>query len=853
MMQKIKAFYDQLTRISKMFIDNIIFSFEINIEFLIRKDDIVLFLKAFLLSGIAFSGLKSFTRISPGFYTGAIVLVWLILLLDLNFEIRKNKSRIQEFLVSSFANIFAFLLWKSYANKEYISVCILILILYFFAVYVYSIMNSVSKEEGSEELFSYRKADLKKALDRLGIKNDEKNGNEKRGKEDSGNIIGIESPWGNGKTFFVQKLKAELGKENYAFVEIDVLAYNLDELPKVLVKELDKVLYENHIMSKFSSRLKDFFEKEKRLDVLYKLFGGKQYSYTETFHGFKSELKRINKTIVIIYEDIDRIIDRRLIKKIFYISEKLSCEKIKIIYQYSFKRLEEMKFDTIYVDKYIPYTITLSDVVLEDIKNSRGKLKNIITDHDLSIIDPEYFLTKMSSNPYLSWRRDEPLISVEKIHNFLQKRYNIRTINHFFDDMKELLDSGHMEEYIQRRTMVAFFFLKRFLPEAYKELAVRRNLEDCFSIKFEDKIYNFYDFHLFCTSKKSVITNEPAPFDPEILADTNELAAKRKKKVKDILNNSINIEKYIAYFIFDYEYYLDYISDTKAGINDEKIHLYNQQNKMIWNLLSPRESAKSDYQRIVDEVKRSIFTGKPASMEISTLNSEILRRVDREDNWWALYFAAFYIIGESEENWKKLIKRYWQRNFWTEFSPAFIKSAIGCMRYLDDKNFKYLMEKMNKLKIDGNLNKKKKFPEFLQSVLDRIYGDYLGSPRYRTNQELITEKILKQTDLTFFDTICQKIDAAIRLYEEQGDCGKLIHTGFIYKKTIKKIKQLISEKYAYNEHKPRPEKEDENYKRLLNCSDEEFREELKEVRKKYDAGTILNLLKNRKSNKEKKS
>ena len=295
-------------------------------------------------------------------------------------------------------------------------------------------------------------------------------------------------------------------------------------------------------MSKYSSRLKDFFEKEKRLNVFYKLFGGKQYSYAETFRVFQEELKGIDKTIFIIYEDLDRIIDKRLIKKIFYISEKLSCEKIKIIYQYSVTRLEEMKIDKAYVDKYIPFTMPLSDLSLKEVRDSRDDLKNVITNNDLSMIDPEYFLNELSPNVTLGWRRDNPLISMKKIHGFLQNRYNIRTIYHFFDDIKMALDLGNIKTHIQRRTMVAFFFVQRFLPEVHKELQVRRNLEDCFLVEVDDKDYNFYDLHLFCTIPKSIsgVSNKRK------MTPADKKAGARKKKVIEILQQPINIEKYIA-------------------------------------------------------------------------------------------------------------------------------------------------------------------------------------------------------------------------------------------------------------------------------------------------------------------
>lgn len=878
MVEKIKAFSDKMDNFFDAIVDNSTsFVKLVKFEFLAFKNGIVLFLKIFLLSEILFVGIKkimgstsgiSSTAMIPIFYSGLIIIIWLILLMEISFEIRKNKSRIEEFLVSSFANVFAFLIagyqdfWKGFhQNKEYIGVFIVVLVLCALSIYLYQLQNIVLNESKEDPLFQSRKNFLDRALNLLDINvlklpNVEVEQIEISKEDHQRNILGIESPWGNGKTFFVQKLKKKLEQELCIFVEIDVLAYNLDELPKVLVKELDKVLYDNHIMSKYSSRLKDFFEKEKRLDTLYKVFGGKQYSYTETFHGFKDELKSIDKTIFIIYEDLDRIIDRRLIRKIFYISEKLSCEKIKIVYQYSMERLEKLGYDRSYVDKYIPNVIPLSKISLKEVRDSRDDLKNVITNNDLSMVDPEYFLNGLSPDVYLSWRRDKPLIPMKKIHMFLQNRYNVRTIYHFFDDIKMALDEGNIKTHIQRKTMIAFFFVQRFLPEVYKELQVRRNLEDCFLIQVDDKEYNFYDLYLFCTATTSIGGKRPLLFKNGKMASNDEAAGERKKKVMEILQQSINIEKYIAYYVFNYEYYLDYIGDIDAGMNDEKVDLYNQQNKMVWNLLTAEMSLKGDYQRIVDEIKRTIFAGKTFNIEILTLNSEIRRRFDEEADEWALYFAAFYIIKESEENWKKLIDRYWEIKKWMTFNPIFIESSIGCMRYFNDDNFRYFMEKMNELKIVSHLNKMKRFSKFLQSVFERICGDYLGLAEHRINRYEIIETIINQKQLEFFGKIYQEIDRAIGFFKERNNCDEFIEMGKVYKKTMEKLEELVKAKDLYNEFKPRPEKRDENYERLLTCSDDELNAEIKELKKDHSPGAILNLLRDRKarkSNEEKDS
>ena len=56
--------------------------------------------------------------------------------------------------------------------------------------------------------------------------------------------------------------------------------------------------------------------------------------------GIKKEIHLLEKPLLIIYEDLDRINNFEVIQKILGISEKLSSEHIKIMYQYSKRNLE---------------------------------------------------------------------------------------------------------------------------------------------------------------------------------------------------------------------------------------------------------------------------------------------------------------------------------------------------------------------------------------------------------------------------------------------------------------------------------------------------------------------------------
>ncbi|WP_234971238.1 P-loop NTPase fold protein [Halanaerobium congolense] len=66
------------------------------------------------------------------------------------------------------------------------------------------------------------------------------------------NIIGINAPWGEGKSFLFNKLKESYG-EKHEIIEVDILACNFNELRVTLINELESLMYKNRIISKYSS------------------------------------------------------------------------------------------------------------------------------------------------------------------------------------------------------------------------------------------------------------------------------------------------------------------------------------------------------------------------------------------------------------------------------------------------------------------------------------------------------------------------------------------------------------------------------------------------------------------------
>lgn len=78
-------------------------------------------------------------------------------------------------------------------------------------------------------------------------------------------------------------------------------------------------------------------------------------------------MKKLGKPVVVIVEDLDRVADGKVIRKILDLTERLSCDWIKVVMEYDVENLKKLGFDRKYIEKYIPYVVNLTEISLQSL------------------------------------------------------------------------------------------------------------------------------------------------------------------------------------------------------------------------------------------------------------------------------------------------------------------------------------------------------------------------------------------------------------------------------------------------------------------------------------------------------
>lgn len=529
-------------------------------------------------------------------------------------------------------------------------------------------------------------------------------------------IIGLNGRWGTGKTYLINALKERI-KDKYEFIEIDLMTCNLNEMQPTLIRAFEEVMYKNKILPKYANKMKNNIESSSiisKIQDLTNLIFINSNSNAEILHEFQNELKKLDKKILVIYEDIDRISNTDVIREIFSISEKISNENIKIIYQYDEFIMEELGFNANYLEKYIPFKINLTELhfwevlqfELKGIDESILSIKDFnfirFQDHRFNVLQ-DFFEIK-----------GEYVINVDYIPIRKVKQMIGELLMTF--EMKKDLYTNHKE------TVISFYILKHLYSEAYKKLDIRESLLESLKINVDDKKYTI--LQLIKLYKENGFT---------------------KEKLEEIFFDKQNQENYGILKLFKYEIINreNYKDQERLRSSEEKVKHSNEKiDRIIWNLLYEGKSIFTDFENAAKKFSDEVLS-KPVSKQkeafqdfwnyfyysddIVTDNTTIFKI--GSSNFLEL-FKCFKVANIDNDKQIKLIDFYFEYNDIKEFNLDLVK----CMSYCTLKTteeYLTILSYLNSLQVVGNLSGKEEFTEFLNKYIHVLTSlSYIHSYKY---------------------------------------------------------------------------------------------------------------------------
>lgn len=665
-------------------IKNIYSLIKINI---FKKDFLINILWIFLLSLIFF---YSFS-ISFKFYFSVLLGVWLFLILQ--YPIDKNENWYIQFIFFSIINSISLYLVRYFQKKFFLILSIKILIVYYFILFCIILFKSVYYTsninlENAEDLFVERKYDLERLLNYL----------------NNFSIIGINGEWGSGKSFLIDHLK------NFILIKIDLLSCNIDEIQTVILNELDKLLKNQGIFSPFSPKLKKILQQGKLFENISQLFVKNDISYSEAITGLRNNLRSINKPVVIVYEDLDRVENTTVIKQILDISEKITGNNIKILYQFSETNLLDKGIERTYLEKYIPFILNLTDIPFENTLSYVLKQEiykdSLLNEEDFKFLYLPVYLPHFNNFNNLN----RPLTSIK----FELKNVTIRKTQLFLNELNQVINEKEIYKK-NKRVVILFFLLKHFYYEAYKKISSGESLLDTFSFLYQDKNDTILNWVAYCH-------NEGINILDLIATEDNKLSA-----------FIISIFKYNCDIETIGDNFEDFINESRNNIKNKNLN--EEKDRIIWSLIANGKSEYTDCEKFINRFYSEVID-TPKTEWIKNFNklwddlyNKKYKNMEKRDNYsifrlgissMVSLFQANYVIGRTSSQWIELIDFYFLYN---KNLDSIAPELIECLCYceLSDRNsYLYIINKFNNLKIVKNLNLHKSYKRFLLVYLSPL-------------------------------------------------------------------------------------------------------------------------------------
>ena len=584
-------------------------------------------------------------------------------------------------------------------------------------IYLLFIINIIFKftslrrenQEEKEEIYLERKDDADYIIDF--IQND---------KNKIFFTLGIDSEYGAGKTFLVEKTLEKLNPNKYEIIKIRCLLLEREEVYYYIIEEIKKILARNLIfisnLKKFHKSILKIFD-NKFLGGISNLFS--YNSITDDIDNLKDTIKKLNKNIVIIFDDIDRTNDVEKIEKILSFISDFSSKNIKSIVLFSsdnLKKLDE-RFNRDYLEKYIPLIreitkISFIKLLNDEIYFQKEELNKIdLKEEDFKFL---YIIEKLYYSVYFnnSEKEEKEFKFINDLNYLLNisdvtiknKKITPRLIKNFIEETIELFKNKSLSKKLEKRILIAYVFLKNFF---YEEFYEKLNNKDSFYALFPIEI-EFQDGIILNLDEIDLIKN--------LINKKNRILSKLRRDC--VINNRV------FYFYKrqdDYKYTLDnYLAKLKYLSSGENLEEKLQKLEELFKSLK--------IINISEKSKINIFTYSLFNIYLYSYEKKVHfvnERIDKIEK----AIRKFKFLGNKEQfsQYQKFYEDFSPEISNKDFSQIFYQKFIKSKKYeIFNKRGYFMVLAMESLDIYGTKEEQKKFLNLILEMNNgNIKDDYL--------------------------------------------------------------------------------------------------------------------------------
>lgn len=629
------------------------------------------------------------------------LLLLFILLLYTNSRNQLFYRKIWLMIVSAWGSIIATKLItgrriRLFTKEEFFFFCVLLI--EFFFVWKHCVKEQVA-EENDKPLYPERRDDLQR------VKNYMK----------QIDLLGVNGSWGMGKTFLTTYLRAEEDiQKEYEIIQIDLLSCNLNEVEYILISEIEKVFKRNGIFPDDSYAIKHVLGKSKWTELLGRVFFRDMAGMAASFESYRKAFKKLDKKIVLIFEDIDRITETNTIKKIFAIAEKIASDTLHVIFQFDCDEMEELGFERRYLEKYIPYIVNLTDIPFEDIV--AYQLEELdMADIGLKKEDIIFLLHRVTNAFQM-----EQITSV-RLNLQIDLDVSIRKVHIFLEELKIILSENvRFHEKEIKETVVATLFIKHFFYDIYKTFRIGKSPYEQLRVTYKGTEYPVQEFLQKVQKKRG---------------ESQQETEARLQDIKECMDDADNRCTMAMILLLGYDIFLPPQEERKNKKEDAILLLRRQEknekiDRTIWHVLANGTSAITNAENAVKKLMEDVLSKDPAEQEaawyayMDDMYYDHLPKGNRTifligKKMFGALFEAMCIGNVGEKTWNAFLRFYFTQYKKKEITKELLSNLCYC-NLRSKNNFFLIIRFFNDLRIERNFNDTEEYRQFFTHYMSHM-------------------------------------------------------------------------------------------------------------------------------------
>lgn len=560
-------------------------------------------------------------------------------------------------------------------------------------------------------------------------------------------IIGIDGSWGSGKTFLVNQLIEKCRcKAEIETVRVGLFGLSSEDVIRNVFYQLDNILRKHGIVSGHSRAINHIVSGSRFFSSVQSAIFPDYSSIDDSIENMHTMLQSLPCVIVLVIEDIDRVDkrDANKVRSIMALCDKLAGGNVKCIVEYDSEKLKEVdsQFDFSFIEKYVSYSMTLSNITLrEGMETLVNGKKDSLYDEVNELVQHSRFEFNFLANQFdFSYQRDTDDIFIP----------SVRLLEKFIEEADRELSDDYYNDPVKRKAIIGLLYIKYFDNDTFVHFHRGHKPDQVMYIEIQGQKYTIPDLKV----KAKQYEGKRAP--KEFVDGFKEaLITEDNSDYKDDTYSYVGtIQKMEDYYLLGYKPDLEseYKKDSsRRNPYWAKVRYENSEiDRVIWHYLEKGVSEYTDEEVMQKKVSRILkeeshdnwkkdFEKLYADMFAGAghLYKDAVTVQKMGESFDSAAVKALSIAGADKDTWKKLLGYIGEQTAGEQLNDSKISIMSRCCLSDRRSTFMPAIKMFIKWKSDADYTDNREYIKFIAYYLDSFVEMQYVDGQYHELHDLI--------------------------------------------------------------------------------------------------------------------